>query len=32
MIEKINFYLRQDIDETTDFRESISQLAQLFEA
>jgi flagellum-specific ATP synthase len=30
MIEKINFYLRQDIDETTDFRESISQLAQLF--
>ncbi len=32
MIEKINRYLRQDIDETTDFNESISQLGQLFEA
>ena len=32
MIEKINRYLKQDIDETTDFAESISQLAQLFEA
>jgi flagellum-specific ATP synthase len=32
MIEKINRYLRQDIDETTDFNESISQLDQLFEA
>jgi len=31
MIEKINRYLKQDIDETTDFAESISQLAQLFE-
>jgi flagellum-specific ATP synthase len=31
MIEKINQYLKQDIDETTDFAESISQLAQLFE-
>ena len=30
MVEKINFYLRQDIDETTDFNASISQLAQLF--
>ncbi len=30
MIEKINRYLRQDIDETTDFNESISQLDQLF--
>ena len=30
MIEKINDYLRQDIDETTDFDESISKLAQLF--
>ena len=30
MIEKINNYLRQDIDETTDFDESISRLAQLF--
>jgi flagellum-specific ATP synthase len=30
MIEKINNYLRQDIDETTHFDESISQLAQLF--
>jgi len=32
LIEKINSYLRQDIDATTDFRESISQLAQLFES
>jgi flagellar biosynthesis/type III secretory pathway ATPase len=32
MIEKINQYLKQDIDETTDFAESISQLAQLFES
>ena len=32
MIEEINRYLRQDIDETTDFDESISQLAQLFES
>jgi flagellum-specific ATP synthase len=32
MIEKINQYLKQDIDETTDFAESISQLVQLFEA
>jgi flagellum-specific ATP synthase len=31
MMEKINQYLKQDIDETTDFAESISQLAQLFE-
>jgi flagellum-specific ATP synthase len=30
IIEKINRYLKQDIDETTDFAESISQLAQLF--
>jgi len=32
MVEKINRYLRQDIDETTDFNASISQLDQLFEA
>ncbi len=32
MIEKINRYLKQDIDETTDFTESISQLARLFES
>ena len=32
MIEKINQYLKQDIDETTDFDESISQLARLFES
>jgi flagellum-specific ATP synthase len=32
MIEKINQYLRQSIDETTDFDESISQLARLFES
>ncbi|MGD2038520.1 MAG: flagellar protein export ATPase FliI [Desulfobacterales bacterium] len=30
MIEKISNYLKQGIDETTDFDESISQLAQLF--
>ena len=30
MVEKINSYLKQDIDETTDFNASISQLAQLF--
>ena len=32
MIEKINRYLKQDIDETTDFTESISLLARLFES
>jgi flagellum-specific ATP synthase len=32
MIEKINHYLKQDIDETTPFDDSISQLAQLFES
>jgi flagellum-specific ATP synthase len=32
MIEKINRYLKQTIDETTDFAESISQLARLFES
>lgn len=32
MIEKINRYLKQDIDETTPFDESISQLARLFES
>ena len=32
MVEKINRYLRQDIDETTDFNACISQLDQLFEA
>ena len=32
MVEKINSYLKQDIDETTDFNASISQLEQLFEA
>jgi len=32
MVEKINRYLRQDIDETTDFNASISQLDQLFES
>ena len=31
MIENINSYLKQDIDETTNFAESISQLAGLFE-
>jgi len=30
MIEKINGYLKQDIDQTTNFDDSISQLAQLF--
>ena len=32
MIEKINSFLRQDVDETTDFDSSTSQLAQLFES
>ena len=32
MIEKINHYLKQEIDETTPFDESISQLTQLFES
>jgi len=32
MIEKINRYLKQDIDETTNFAESVSQLARLFES
>jgi len=32
MIEKINCYLKQDIDETTDFNASISQLDQLFKS
>jgi flagellum-specific ATP synthase len=32
MIEKINHYLKQDIDETTAFDESVSQLAQMFES
>ncbi len=32
MIEKINRYLRQDIDETSTFDDCISQLAKLFEA
>ena len=32
MIEKINRYLKQEIDETTPFDESISQLARLFES
>jgi flagellum-specific ATP synthase len=32
MIEKINCYLRQEVDETTDFNASISQLSRLFEA
>jgi len=32
MIEKINGYLKQDIDQTTNFDDSISQLAQLFES
>lgn len=30
MIEPINRYLKQDIDTTTNFEESVSQLAQLF--
>ena len=32
MIEKINGYLKQNIDQTTSFDDSISQLAQLFES
>lgn len=32
MIEKINGYLKQDIDQTTNFDDSISQLARLFES
>jgi flagellum-specific ATP synthase len=32
MIEKINGYLKQEIDETTGFDESVGQLAQLFES
>jgi flagellum-specific ATP synthase len=32
MIEKINLYLKQDIDESTAFDESIAQLARLFES
>ncbi len=32
MIEKINRYLKQEIDETTPFDDSISQLTQLFES
>jgi len=32
MIEKINGYLKQDIDQTINFDDSISQLAQLFES
>jgi flagellum-specific ATP synthase len=32
MIEKINRYLKQDIDETTPFDDSVSQLIQLFES
>jgi flagellum-specific ATP synthase len=32
MIDPINRYLRQGIDETTNFTESISQLAQMFES
>ncbi len=31
MIEKINGYLKQEIDQTTNFDDSISQLAKLFE-
>jgi len=31
MIEKINSYLKQDVDETTTFDDSVGQLAQLFE-
>ena len=31
MIEKINDFLKQDIDQTTNFDDSISQLAKLFE-
>ncbi len=32
MIDKINRYLRQDIDETSTFDECITQLAELFES
>jgi flagellum-specific ATP synthase len=32
MIDKINRYLRQDIDETSPFNECIAQLVDLFEA
>ncbi len=32
MIEKINGYLKQEIDQTINFDDSISQLAQLFES
>ena len=32
MIEKINRYLKQEIDETTPFDDSISRLARLFES
>ena len=32
MIEKINRYLKQEIDETTPFDDSIFQLARLFES
>jgi flagellum-specific ATP synthase len=32
MIEKINRYLRQDIDETSPFNECVTQLVDLFEA
>ncbi len=32
MIEKINSYLKQDVDETTTFDDSVGQLAQLFES
>jgi flagellum-specific ATP synthase len=32
MIDPINRYLKQDIDATTNFAESISQLVQLFES
>ncbi len=32
MIEKINRYLRQDIDDTSPFDESVSQLAELFDS
>ncbi len=31
MIDPINRYLKQDVDATTNFEESISQLAQLFD-
>ncbi len=32
MIDKINCYLRQDIDETSTYDDCISQLAALFES